>query len=65
MDDKKKLLDDLKGAAREDEAAFSVEEGLTDEELEGASGGECLCHCAADDNKPSCGGGGGGGHPVL
>ena len=69
MNDKKKL-DDLKGAAKETEAPFSVEEGLKEEELEEVSGGalgQCLCKCAADSYpyNPTCGGGGGGGSSSL
>ena len=62
MTDKKKLLDDLKGTVREDEATFSVEQGLEDDDLEAVSGGTCLCRCAADNGgNATCGGGGGGG----
>ena len=41
--------------------SYEIEKELTEGELETASGGECLCKCAADTGSPSCGGGGGGG----
>lgn len=68
MTDKKKSLDELKGAVREGEG-FEVEKNLSEEDLEGVSGGlagQCLCKCAADyGGNPTCGGGGGGGSSIV
>ncbi|NJL28962.1 MAG: hypothetical protein HC897_14270 [Thermoanaerobaculia bacterium] len=64
MTDKKKALDELKGAVRQGEG-FEVEKNLSDEDLEGVSGGlagQCLCKCGIDF---SCGGGGGGGSALA
>ncbi|MDX1997723.1 MAG: hypothetical protein SF066_08375 [Thermoanaerobaculia bacterium] len=57
MTDKKKSLEDIRSAVEEGEG-FEVERGLTDDDLEAVSGGECLCKCSA---TLDCGGGGGGG----